>query len=227
MARSSGCRFRVACEPGADDAQSGPVPPTSTPHRPVLDAAFSQKAILSRAVVAVGAAAALLAAGGLALALTLGGGEDGVVGTDVPPPTPEGFEIRSFDDTSVTLAWGASQGADGYTVQKVEDGTPGEPVDVPATQQLHTAENLEPGMEHCFSLTAFAGDPPLRSDPTETLCETTSEPGPTTSPLERADPYGYSSSDDNRPRQPLQLRLRRPRRPRLRHLSLASGSFLW
>ena len=62
--------FQVVCEPDLPEQAIGQHPTMSTPERPVVDGAFNQKPILTRAVVAVAGLVAVAAIAGIAYALT-------------------------------------------------------------------------------------------------------------------------------------------------------------
>jgi hypothetical protein len=188
--------FQVACEPAdegeAADAQTAPTPGVSTPDRPLLDGAMSQKPILSRAVVAAGLGAVAVLAAGTAYALTRPGAEQEDFAELGRPDAPTDLEVVSVEATSVTLEWTGVRQVQEYEVQtlnpesKKVSGTER----LSGTQEEFTVTDLSPSTEYCFAVVALRGDGDLVSPQSNDDCGRTAEATPTDEPTDTAAPTG-------------------------------------
>ena len=173
------------------DAGAGPPPPPGQgygdPSRPVVDAALSQKPILSRGLVTL---LALLLAGLIALFGYL------LLRRDVPeePLAPRGapkkptLATTTVGPDSVGLTWSPVELADGYNVLHVTRNSD----DVSLTQKVDALQNavtvvgLKPQTEVCFQLVATRQA--LLSPRSDKVCATTLPPTPTPTPTPTPSP---------------------------------------
>jgi hypothetical protein len=167
------------------DAGAGPPPAPGQgygdPSRPVVDAALSQKPILSKGLVTV---LVLLLAGLIALFAYL------LLRKDVPeePLAPRGAPKKpTLTETwagpdSVGLSWSPVELADGYNVLHVSRNSD----DVSLTQKVDALQNavtvtgFKPQTEVCFQLVATRRA--LLSPRSDKVCATTLPPTPTPTP---------------------------------------------
>lgn len=197
--------FRVACEPVEDGAaataRSAPVSPMSTPDRPVLDGAMTQKPILSRAVVAAGVGAAVLVAAGTVFALTRPGAEQDDFAELGVPDAPTDLEVVSVDATTMTLAWTGVRQVQEYELQTLnpESKNVADTERFPGTQEEFQVTGLDPSTEYCFALVALRGDGELMSPQSNEVCDETTEATPTGEPTGTAEPTGPGESPSPTP----------------------------
>jgi hypothetical protein len=180
--------FKVACEPELPSGGPGPVPTVSTAGRPVVDGAFNQKPILTRAVVAVAGLALMAALAGAAYLLTR---------PDDPGPEeqaqqadqPTGFAAAATPGI-VTLAWDQVAGVQDYKL-KMTAPVDGEseifssPVAGDPTR-LESKIKVETEDHYCYRLIAVQ-EGAADSAPSEEACVDVTLPptapeGPTESP---------------------------------------------
>jgi hypothetical protein len=175
--------FRVVgtpIAPGAAAPAPGPPLPAygADPSRPSAEAAFEQRAVLGRAVIA-GVLAAAVGLG--ALAFLARRGNDAQRDNLTRPPTPAGFDLKAGAVTheSIELVWEPSSVVDTYTLQKLRTDTKDSPSPVPEDETDgipgsvggRVLTGLQPATEYCYRLLAVRDDVP--SQPTQVRCATT------------------------------------------------------
>lgn len=150
--------FTIAGEQVSPMVHPSPVSTAADPGRFVVDGAFSQKAILSRLVVA-GAALALvgaLAVGGIAF--TRRAPEPPQQGFGVPQ-TPVLAPAVPVSASQIKLAWVPQSNVSGYELYHLAQGSNA----VERVEKLdkavgaHQVESLDPGREYCFQLKSLRG----------------------------------------------------------------------
>ena len=162
--------FQVACEQDPPPIMTGPAPIGSTPSRPVVDGAFNQKPILTRAVVAVAGLVLLAGIGAVTWALTRPTPtEPADVATN--PETPTGFRVaESVSPTEITLIWDEMDGVDGFKLYTVDPDTQAFTTSTIGDATTAVAE-LPPETRRCFRLAAIRGE--FESPQTEDACSQT------------------------------------------------------
>lgn len=144
--------FQVVCEPEVPEALGGPRQPMSTPERPVVDAAFNQKPILTRMVVVVAGLLLLALVAGLVWLLTRP--DDPEPEEEVAPPDPP-TGLRAVGNTSpteVVLVWDAMEDVEGYKIFTVNPETEARtaPFAVEDPRANSAAITLPPSTRACF-----------------------------------------------------------------------------
>jgi hypothetical protein len=183
--------FSVSASPDAAEPSAGDADRTTT-----VTAAFEQRPILSRAVVAVAAAAVLVLGGGLAYAFTR-------------PPTPTGGALATgipdrptltatADGSTITLRWTAQTGLEGYDLFEMLDGARGAVTALPGGQNAAVVEDVPAGTTRCYALQGRRGSSvsPLSAPACATVAAAvaggpdtaTSAPPVTTDPVATAPP---------------------------------------
>ncbi|WP_111765064.1 hypothetical protein [Nakamurella deserti] len=148
--------FSVTAEPDPPEpAPSVPGLVGSDGRRVVVDAAFTQRPILSRAVVTVSTVAVLLVGGGVAWALTRPTSETGNVLTTGIPDRPELTAVAAVD--ALTLRWTPQPGVDGYDLFPVIDGARGPLTALPGGQGVQVVTDVVGGTTYCYALQARRG----------------------------------------------------------------------
>lgn len=187
--------FQVACEPDPPPQLIGPRPTTSTPGRPVVDGAFNQKPILTRAVVAVAGLVLVAGLGAAAYALTRH--DKAPVGQNRQPDAPTGL-VASAKDGIVTLRWQADAAVQSYLLKMVaptnvqapisDSAVPGSPGLLESKFQIQATAN------YCYELVAV-GQGGLMSEPSEQQCTDATLPASASSaPTEQASIVPVSSA---------------------------------
>jgi hypothetical protein len=173
--------FRVIGSPDAPDAApTGPVSPIPDPKRVSLDAAFVQRPILSRWVVA----AAVVVVAAVAAAVVWA-----VRSAPASAPTALGtgnlvtpvIAAKARDAHSVGLTWQSQAGVDSYKLFTLtQDGLTSGVVSVDGTLDSYLVGNLQPGAQYCFQLQAIRGTQSSLASQTQ-CAATASEPSPSPS----------------------------------------------
>ena len=187
----------------------------STPERPVVDGAFNQKPILTRAVVAVAGLVAVAAIAGIAYALLK---SDPTTAEEAKPPdAPTGLAVVADPATPgfVTLTWDEQSDVDSFVLLQTLPNSDSQPVDPPTNElrlRVATAE------EYCYQLEAVREGAANSAPSDPPACATTTvpaerrradrEPRRSTSCLPEAGRATF-----RRRRQPRPPRPRRRRRP--------------
>jgi hypothetical protein len=156
--------------------------PFGDPSRPVVQAAFDQKPIISKGVVIF---LALLLAGITALvvyALVSSNVKDEHLLPRGSPPKPEKFAASAVGSDSVKVTWAEVKSADSYELQHVDanTGDVGKVDHFEGSLTSFTVTGLPPAAEACFKLRAIANKlPGLFSD---LACARTARLSPSSSP---------------------------------------------
>ena len=211
--------FQVVCEPDPPSQVVGQHPTMSTPERPVVDGAFNQKPILTRAVVAVAGLVAVAAIAGIAYALLK---SDPTTAEETKSPdAPTGLVAVADPETPgfVTLTWDDQAEVDSYVLLQTLPNSDNQPID-PPTNELRL--RVETADEYCYQLEAVREGAANSAPSDPPACATTTVP-----------PERHRSRPDH-PRSRSFLptegatrrRRRRPRppRPRRRPTSVATPS---
>ncbi len=169
-------------------AAAGPTPAGmgyGDPSRPVVDAAFNQKPILSKGVIAL---FALVLAGIIALIAYLimrGPIKDEVLAQRGAPPKPQLTAATAGPD-SIALSWAPIDQVQQYNLQHIDPKNDS----VTAVEQLqgavtsYTVSKLTPDTDVCFRLSATANG--LTGPLSEKVCARTAPPLPSPSPTPSA-----------------------------------------
>ncbi len=171
----------------------------STPERPVVDGAFNQKPILTRAVVAVAGLVAVAAIAGIAYALFKS--DQPTAEEAKSPDAPTGLVAVADPETPgfVTLTWDDQSGVDSYVLLQTLPNSDNQPVDPPSNELRLRVETAD---EYCYQIEAVRegaansapSDPPACA--TTTVPEGTEEPSgsPTIEVLPSESPTPSESS---------------------------------
>ena len=172
--------FKVTGEPDPPPPVGAPVTPGADPGRPVVDGAFTQKPILTRAVVTAAAVVGAALIGVLVFALTRGGPETKPIGDGVTVPAKPTLTAAAAGPATISLAWEPLTNVDSYKLQfldpvsgrtnKAEGG-----IDV--KQNAKNVDKLNPATKYCFTLLAVNGE--LSGPESEIACATTAKAAPT------------------------------------------------
>ena len=167
------------------DAPAGPPPMPGMAYgdasRPVVDAAFTQKPILSRFVVTAFAVLLVAALAGVIFAwnrpVASAAPEEL---TDFGVPTaPQEVTATPIDSGTITVGWAPVADADAYEIVPVEkdkDGAIGTSTPAAGNQRQANVPQLAPGAEHCFRVVAKKKT--VSSVPSEQVCATTPAASP-------------------------------------------------
>ena len=177
--------FQVVCDPDEPSGVDGPHAPMSTPERPVVDGAFTQKPILTRMVVLV-AGLLLLALVGLILWLFLKPDKKASDEGEAVVSAPVGLQAAQLSPGTVLLTWAAAQGVDSYRVLQTQPEfvpkevtalfDPDDPTRYLVRLKVETAD------EYCYQLQALR-ESGAKSVPSRQECvRTTLKGGPATTP---------------------------------------------
>ena len=175
--------FQVVCAPDQPEQPIGQHPAMSTPERPVVDGAFNQKPILTRAVVAVAGLVAVAAIAGVAYALTRS--DSSPSEADKPPDAPTGLAAVADPATPgfVTLTWDDQSDVDSYVLLQTRPNSDNQPID-PPTNELRL--RVETADEYCYQLEAVREGAANSAPSDPAACATTTLPPdaatPTASP---------------------------------------------
>jgi hypothetical protein len=175
--------FQVACEPDSPVQVTGQHPTMSTPERPVVDGAFNQKPILTRAVVAVAGLVVVAAIAGIAYALLK---SDPTTAEEAKPPdAPTGLAVVADPETPgfVTLTWDEQSEVDSYVLLQTLPNSDSQPVDPPTNELRLRVETAE---EYCYQIEAVREGAANSAPSDPPACATTTLPPdakePTASP---------------------------------------------
>jgi len=153
--------FQVVCEPEVPQELGAPRPVMSTPERPVVDGAFNQKPILTRAVVTLAGVLLLAGIGGVAWAMNREKPVAAEAVTNPDAPTGVVVEETTSPDT-VVVSWKETEDVDSYKLYPTdrEAERRGTPLEIDGGATSAEAGNLLPDSEVCFVLVAIRGDKP-------------------------------------------------------------------
>ena len=175
--------FQVVCEPDPPPQIVGQHPTMSTPERPVVDGAFNQKPILTRAVVAVAGLVAVAAIAGIAYALLR---SDPTTAEEAKPPdAPTGLAVVADPEAPgfVTLTWDDQAEVDSFVLLQTLPNSDSQPIDPPTNElrlRVATAE------EYCYQIEAVREGAANSAPSDPPACATTTVPPdaeePTASP---------------------------------------------
>lgn len=163
--------FSIVGEPDPPVYRPGPESAVPDPGRPVVDGVFSQKPILSRAVVTatVLTVVAALAVGGVAFATRP---QASIVGEVGVPPTPVLSSVVAVSPTQIRVSWVPEANVTGYKL--VVSGA----ADDAKTLDKDLGATVVPGLDaqqrYCFQLKALRGE--VSSPPSPPSCATTKAP---------------------------------------------------
>lgn len=148
--------FSILAEPDPPDAR-----PTTAlsrlvdDRRAVVDAAFAQRPILSRAVVVVATVLAVLVGGGIAYGLTRPASvAESALVTGIPD-RPELEAVAAVD--ALTLRWSPQDGVEGYDLFQLIDGARGPVTALPGGQGAQVVADVVGGATYCYALQARRG----------------------------------------------------------------------
>jgi hypothetical protein len=147
--------------PAVPVAAPGPVGPgMSTPERPMVDGAFTQKPILSRGAVGVAALAALALAAALVLAWQNRPAQPAAENVPGVPQTPALAAAVSRGPHEVMLSWAPVPDVTGYALQFVDAASKKvvDTADLDAALGAYVVKDLDAGKLYCFSLVAQRGE---------------------------------------------------------------------
>jgi hypothetical protein len=189
--------FKVVGEPDPPPPPGTPAPAGADPSRPVVDGAFNQKPILTRAVVTAATLAAVALVGILAFALTRGGDAAEVpTGDGTTLPAAPVLTAKPGGPGTVALVWATVPNIDSYVLHSVDEA--GETfksernVDVKQTAKI--VAGLQGSTKYCFKLGAVNGK--LEGPSSAVACATTvptpagTPSGPVSSPAPSGGPSG-------------------------------------
>jgi hypothetical protein len=161
--------FQVVGEPDPPLEASVPAPAVSDPRRPVVDGAFNQKPILSRAVVVVAAVVAAALVAGIVYLVTRPKQE--TFESEGVPPAPTDLAAAP-GPAAATLSWTGVRQIEKYQLLILDPATQATQDTADLDAELgQTRLELDPETEYCFQLLAVRGD--LKSVPSNLACTTT------------------------------------------------------